>query len=130
MKTTRIALLLASLALAGTHSATAQLGDGLSGKKLVRAIESAQAHPFGSDKNPVRAQGPAGERAYLRRLRCADGQAPAFERQGSAGIGPYGNILDIYAVQCAGGAAQSVYIDMYHGHVEPQPVPGFTIVAP
>lgn len=130
MKSRRIAVLVAAFTLLGSHPATAQLGDGLAGERLARAIETARAHPFGSDKNPVRAQGPAGERAYLRRLRCADGKAPAFERLGSAGIGPYGNILDIYTVQCRDAAAQSVYIDMYHGHVEPQPVPGFTIVAP
>ncbi|RYD65983.1 MAG: hypothetical protein EOP58_06405 [Sphingomonadales bacterium] len=130
MKLAKIVLLATGLALLGSQPVLAQLGDGLSGKKLTRAIEAAQAHLFGSDQNPVRAQGPAGERAYLRRLRCADGKAPAFERQGSVGIGPYGNILDIYAVQCADAAAQSVYIDMYHGHVEQAPVPGFTVVAP
>lgn len=130
MKPTWTALATAALALIGTHPASAQYFDGLKGKKLRTAIAAAQAHPLGSENNPVRAKGPEGERAYLARLRCADGNAPAFERQGSTGIGPYRNILDLYTVQCAGAAPLSVYIDMYHKHAEPAPVPGFTIVAP
>lgn len=130
MKPTRIALIAASIALLGAQPALGQLFDGLKGKKLKTAMAAAQAHPLGSEKNPVRARGPEGERTYLRRLRCADGNPPAFERQGSTGIGPYHNILDLYTVQCAGAAPVSVYIDMYHKHEEPAPLPGFTIVAP
>lgn len=120
----------AATALLAAPPALAQYFDGLKGKKLRAAIAAAQAHPLGSEKNPVRAKGPEGERAYLARLRCADGSAPAFERQGSTGIGPYHNILDLYSVQCAGAAPLSIYIDMYHKHVEPAALPGFTIVAP
>jgi len=130
MKLTTIALAAAATALLAATPAPAQYFDGLKGKKLRTAIAAAQAHPLGSEKNPVRAGGPGGERAYLARLRCADGNAPAFERQGSTGIGPYHNILDLYTVQCAGAVALSVYIDMYHKHVEPAALPGFTIVAP
>ncbi|MCA1198276.1 hypothetical protein K9B35_09880 [Sphingomonas sp. R647] len=130
MKLTTIALAATALALTGAQPAVAQYFDGLKGKKLRTAITTAQAYPLGSEKNPVRAKGPEGERAYLARLRCADGNAPAFERLGSTGIGPYRNILDLYTVQCAGAAPLSVYIDMYHKHAEPAPVPGFTIVAP
>lgn len=129
MKPTLIAVA-AATALLAAPPALAQYFDGLKGKKLRTAIAAAQAYPLGSEKNPVRAKGPEGERAYLARLRCADGSAPAFERQGSTGIGPYHNILDLYAVQCAGAAPLSVYLDMYHKHVEPAPLPGFTIVAP
>ncbi len=130
MKPTRIALIAAGLALFGAQPALGQLFDGLKGKKLKTAIAAAQAHPLGSEKNPIRADMPPGERAYLARLRCADGNAPAFERLGSTGIGPYHNILDLYTVQCAGAQPVSVYIDMYHDHVETAPVAGFTIVAP
>lgn len=103
----------------------------VSGRALERRIAAAAAHPLGSDRNPVRAEMPAGQHAYLRRLRCSDGRAPAFERSGNVGIGVYGNIVDAYAVDC--GAAQpgraEVYMDMYHrGYVEDRPVPGFTIV--
>jgi hypothetical protein len=72
---------------------------------------------------------PVGERAYLARLRCSDGNAPAFERAGSVGAGPYGKIMDLYHLKCLTGqpATASVYMDMYHDHVEDRPVPGFTI---
>lgn len=101
----------------------------------VAAVEAAAAtagHPLGSEKNPVRSSGPLGERAYLERLRCSDGNAPAFERGGSVGHGPYGKIMDVYELRCLSGqpSTASVYMDMYHGHVELRPVPGFTIKAP
>jgi hypothetical protein len=103
----------------------------LQGAELERALAEADHHPLGSMQNPVRASMPPGERAYLDRLRCPDGRAPRYERQGSGGDSPYGNIIDYYAVQCAGAEPVSVIMDMYHrGHVETRPVPGFTIVAP
>lgn len=86
--------------------------------------------PFGSEENPVRAHMPPGEHAYMARLRCADGRAPRFERQGSAGTGPYGMILDIYEATCANStpAQAIIYIDMYHpGHVETRAPEGFTL---
>jgi hypothetical protein len=82
---------------------------------------------LGTATNPVRVLMPEGEREYLHRLRCANGSAPTFERQGSAGIGPYGKILDIYSVQC-GTKSSSIYMDMYHCSEEERPVPGFDIV--
>lgn len=87
--------------------------------------------PLGSAHNPVRADMPAGQRAYLSRLRCANGRGPAFERIGSFGAGPYGSIIDGYSVTCAGSSPTEavVHMDMYHsGHVEAAAVPGFTIV--
>lgn len=87
--------------------------------------------PLGSAENPVRAHMPAGQRAYLARLRCSDGRAPAFDRIGSMGAGPYGSIVDAYQVNCAGGSPASsvVHMDMYHpGYREAASVPGFTIV--
>ena len=133
-------LLIAAAALVvGASSVTAQslsgglFGPSLSKKQMRRAIEAAAAHPLGSEKNPVRVNMPGGERGYLDRLRCADGQAPKYDRSGSTGIGPFGNILDLYAVNCPGStpAESSVYMDMYFAdHVEPAAVPGFTITAP
>ena len=101
------------------------------GAELQRRIEVAAAHPLGSQQNPVRAAMPEGQRAYLRRLRCADGAVPAFSRIGNFGAGVYGNIIDGYRLRCSGAAPADsvVYMDMYHrGHVEERPVPGFTIV--
>jgi hypothetical protein len=105
------------------------MGQGARGPALERAIAAAAAHPLGSDRNPVRAHMPQGQQAYLRRLRCSNGQAPQFARQGNVGIGAFGNITDLYAVTCAGQPPKSVYMDMYHqGYVEGRAVPGFTIV--
>ena len=135
----RKSLMLASLLLAGACATApepdlerALAGESqVSGSALDRRIASAERHPLGSRNNPVRVEMPPGERAYLRRLRCADGRAPAFSRTGSVGIGVYGNILDAYRVNCgeARPGQVDVYMDMYHpGHVEDRPVPGFTIV--
>ena len=79
----------------------------------------------------MRSEGPAGERAYLDRLRCSDGLTPRSERIGSMGYGPFGNIVDAYEVLCAGAepARSVIYLDMYHsGFREKRAVPGFTIV--
>lgn len=105
----------------------------LQGQHLDAAIEKASEHPFGSAENPVRASTPWGQRAYLDRLRCTDGAAPTYARGGSVGASPYGNIMDVYNVDC--GAAEpgsvEIYMDMYHkGHLETAAVPGFTILEP
>lgn len=101
------------------------------GAELQRRIEAASAHSLGSQENPVRAAMPPGQRAYLQRLRCSDGRAPAFDRIGNFGAGVYGNIVDGYRVRCSGAspAETVIYMDMYHrGHVEERAVPGFTIL--
>ena len=100
------------------------------GDELERIEQGAGEYPLGSRENPVRAEGPPGQRAYLSRLRCSDGRRPEFGRLGSAGMSPYGNIVDIYRVECRGAepASSEVFIDMYHrGHRESRAVPGFTI---
>ncbi len=99
------------------------------GKKLEEIIAKAERHPLGSKKNPIRENMPQGEIAYLSRLRCADGKAPAFSRQGNVGQGPYGSIVDLYIVTCKGAKPVEVYMDMYHDGPETRPVPGFTIAA-
>lgn len=100
---------------------------GLRGAQLEAAIAEAEKHPLGSAENPVRENQPAGQRAYLRRLRCADGKPPEFNRVGNVGDGPYGYIVDLFKVTCAGQAPVDVHIDMYHDGPENRPVPGFTI---
>ena len=100
------------------------------GKALEKLIEKAQEHPLGAKENPVRADMPGGQRAYLNRLRCADGKRPAFFRVGSFGAGPYERIIDGYEVTCKGSTPETsmVFMDMYHpGHKEAAAVPGFTI---
>ena len=130
----RSLMVLAALALAGCATTAGDgnldlFGSHMKGAKLEAAVAAASAHPLGSEQNPVRANMPQGQRAYLERLRCSDGNAPAFQRGGSVGSGPYGSIMDVYALECLSGqpAKASVYMDMYHDHVEDRPVPGFTI---
>ena len=86
--------------------------------------------PLGARGNPVRADGPPGEREYLRRLRCPEGGATLFKRLGSVGEGPYGRIMDIYDLWCTeGDRSVQVYMDMYHpSHREHRPVPDFIIL--
>lgn len=106
-------------------------GEGaMQGKQLEAAIEKAAQHPLGSMKNPVRAHMPGGQRAYLSRLRCSDGNSPTFQRIGNMGVGPYGNFVDAYGVECGSGtpADAVVHLDMYHpGHKESRTVGEFTI---
>ena len=102
---------------------------GLRGTELDAAVAKANAFPLGSEQNPVRARGPAGERDYIARLRCSDGRAPVIRGRATAMPSPFGGITDQYVVDCKNGApaTASVYMDMYHDHVEHRPVPGFTL---
>lgn len=97
-------------------------------KKEKDEPEAKVSGELGSKTNPVRCSGPPGERAYLNRLRCSDGKAPKYHRIGSYGPGPYGKIIDGYNVKCEEKDAVTVFMDMYHDHVEKEAVPGFTIV--
>lgn len=121
-------------------SAPAQAGDAfadmmagksaMKGKKLEKAIKEADAHPLGSEQNPVRAAMPQGQRAYLAQLRCADGKAPKFDRMGNMGTGIFGNFVDAYNLSCEGSTPETstIYMDMYHaGYRETRALPGFTL---
>lgn len=98
----------------------------------VDRLAQTSEHPLGAFENPVRANMPTGQRAYLQRLRCANGRAPRFERQGNYGAGPYGSIVDGYLVDCGASDPGEVmiYMDMYHRLVETTAVTGFDIVDP
>ena len=137
LATTLLAAATIGLAACATTSQDEELTGGIFGPafspaKMEQAIAAAQAHPLGSEANPVRSAMPPGERAYIARLRCSDGNAPEIVSRGSTGDGPYGNILDRYSLRCASGtpSTAALYMDMYHDHVETRPAPGFTIVAP
>lgn len=99
---------------------------GVSAAQSNRVAPTLNAHPFGSADNPVRADMPPGQRAYLARLRCADDRAPQFRRVGSFGVGPYGGVIDGYEVLCPGSSPASSII--YNRHVPPrssrEPGPG------
>lgn len=94
----------------------AAVGSGNSDQALADAIAAAQAHPLGSLQNPIRVAGPEGERAYLARLRCADGRAPGIGARTAAGVGAYGSLVDAYALDCGAAAPGevSLVMDKYH----------------
>ena len=108
-----------------------QLGLAPDPERLRAAIEAAEAHPLGSRENPVRVGGPRGERAYIARLRCADGSSPRIGQRANAGVGVFGTIVDVYPLDCGSAAPGrvSLTMDMYHSdHVEDRAPPGFSIV--
>ncbi len=99
-------------------------------KDMEKRLAEAAKHPFGSHENPIRVNMPEGERDYLKRLRCANGKRPEFERGGSVGTGPYNHILDVYDVKCPGSepAQSDIYMDMYFADYHETRAPeGFTI---
>lgn len=95
------------------------------------AIAAAAAFPLGSEQNPVRVGGPAGEQAYLGRLRCADGSTPRIGVRTERGVGAFGSLVSGYSVQCGGSTPVSAILimDMYHEeHREDRAPAGFTIL--
>lgn len=105
-------------------------GGRLPGALLERAIREAGRYPLGSEDNPVRADMPVGQRAYLGRLRCPDGAPPEVKRLGLSGKTPFGSLVDRFDVRCAGSFPQRtvLHIDMYHpANQEPLPPSGFTV---
>ncbi|MGZ8283519.1 MAG: hypothetical protein ACXWUN_11315 [Allosphingosinicella sp.] len=97
---------------------------------LAEAIAAAAAFPLGSIENPVRVGGPEGERAYLARLRCANGSPPQVGPRLDAGVGAFGTIVGAYALDCGPAAPgrTRLVMDMYHEeHREDRAPPGFTV---
>ena len=108
----------------------ADLGQGVSDAELERAVAAAAAHPLGTLENPVRVGGPHGERAYIARLRCADGSRPRIGQRGSGGIGAFGTIVHLYPLDCGAAAPgkAGLVMDMYHEeHREERAPSGFAI---
>lgn len=105
-------------------------GDGTDDAELQQAIAAADRHPLGTAENPVRVGGPEGERAYIARLRCADGTLPKVGQRGSAGVGAFGTIVAVYPLDCGASAPGRIdlIMDMYHSeHVEDRAPAGFAI---
>jgi len=69
--------------------------------------------------------GPAAQRAYLESLRDEHGEPVTYKRQGSAGPGPGGSIVDLYEITTSTGKRITLYLDMYHPDNDPakQPAP-------
>ena len=138
-------LFLAAVLLAAAPAAAQELGErtrspqsmlpalGLAPDQddLGEAIAAAAAYPLGSLQNPVRVGGPTGERAYIARLRCADGNAPRVGERASGGVGAFGSIVGVYPLDCGAAAPgrTQLVLDMYHEeHREDRAPPGFAIL--
>lgn len=128
------ALLLAQTTTPPIGQRTAPPGRLIAGASLIPdaaedpTIAAAAAFPLGSAENPVRVGGPEGERAYLSRLRCADGSSPRLGARSDGGVGAFGSLVGAYRLSC-GAATTNVVMDMYHEeHVEDRAPQGFTIV--
>jgi hypothetical protein len=97
-----------------------------------RIAATAAAHPLGSVENPVRVGGPQGARAYLARLRCADGSPPQVGPRGTGAVGAYGTLTERYPLDCGAAAPGRVAVafDFYHEeHVETRAPAGFALAA-
>jgi hypothetical protein len=95
-----------------------------------RIAQAAAAHPLGTVENPVRVGGPEGARAYLARLRCADGSPPRLGSRSPGGVGAYGTLTERYSLDCGAAAPGRVTLafDFYHEeHVETRPAAGFAL---
>ena len=86
------------------------------------ALAAGDKAPVGSKENPIKVNGVRMEKYYCKFLRTPGGEAVEYERVGSAGTGPYGNILDLYKVTTQDGKREwDIYIDMYHQDVTTLP---------
>ncbi|MES2826305.1 MAG: hypothetical protein V4732_22110 [Pseudomonadota bacterium] len=90
---------------------------------------------LGSKENPIRVNGPKGQRNYLSRLVCENNETvSAFNRKGSVGRGPFGTTMDVYEVICdtnKGVVKHDVFLDMYHAnYIETRPAAGFIELKP
>ena len=107
----------------------AQMNPASPEEEMSRLIAAADQHPLGSLENPVRVAGPEGERAYLARLRCADGGAVRVGSRREAGVGPYGSVVGAYDVACASAPGGRIVFDMYEEeHQETRAPAGFALV--
>jgi hypothetical protein len=121
---------------------------------IASAEADSTAKGFGFFKrSPILVCKPLGEREYLERLRCSDGQHAKFKRTGDVGsrVDPKGeqeeklmraqvideqpikkgekdfHIIDVYEVSCATGSYE-LFFDMYHCDAPSQSAPkGFTL---
>ena len=140
MRILLLALLLAAPAAAqkpGDRTATPKqvLGEMAPSDPMAEAeaiAAAAAAHPLGSLENPVRVGGPQGARAYIARLRCADGSRPQVGPHSTGAVGPYGTVTERYPLDCGASPPGRVEIafDLYHEeHVEARAPAGFALDA-
>lgn len=112
------------------ETAFAGIGQGTSDAALAADEAAAAAFPLGSLGNPVRVGGPEGEMAYVARLRCADGKAPAAGGGRPGPTGGFGSVTELVPLDCGGAAPgrTEAAFDLYHEeHVENRAPAGFTL---
>ena len=83
---------------------------------------------LGDLENPIKCDGPAGERAYLCRLLGPDKQFLIFEREGSCSSPISNTMIDRYRMFLLDGSfIKELYLDMYHTAYEETAIPlGFS----
>jgi hypothetical protein len=102
------------------------IGEGTGDAALEQEIAAAAAHPLGTLANPVRVGGPEGARAYIARLRCADGSALKVGPRADGGVGAYGTVTERYTLDCGAKAPGrvDVVLDVYHEEHRENRAPG------
>jgi len=80
-------------------------------------------HPLGSKENPIKCDGPQGERNYLEKLVTQEGRAIITSREGST-RNTSGSIVDVYPIEDENGQIiTTLYFDMYHKGYKEKKVP-------
>ncbi|MBV9929552.1 MAG: hypothetical protein JO013_01245 [Alphaproteobacteria bacterium] len=108
----------------------AGIGGGSSDAALASAEAAAARFPLGTLQNPVRVGGPEGERAYVARLRCADGKAPRMGIPRPGGADGYGSVADLVPLDCGAAAPgrTEIAVDLYfEEHREERAPDGFAL---
>lgn len=100
---------------ASPEKSMAGIGQGSSDAEIAQELATAANYPVGSLQNPVRVVGPDGERAYLARLRCADGSLPRIGAQRPGGTDTFGNVADLAPADCGGVSPvhADIHVDIY-----------------
>lgn len=128
-----LALLLAApiaAAAATPREMMVELGAAPSDEEVASAVARARDEPLGSRTNPVRVSGVEGEHAYMRRLRCSDGNPPRIGDRANIGVGVFGSIVDVWQLDCGDAAPGrfNLALDMYHdNHDETRAPAGFSL---
>ena len=132
MKTTSLSITLILFTIFSLHAKDAA--------KVLDPISKTAKHPRGvnlklmsddktygySDKNPIKVGskeeygGPKAKRAYLALLLGPDGKPVTFNRLGSGGSSPDGNLLDMYQVTLADGQKVILWLNMYYPKNKPE----------
>jgi len=111
-----------------SQEALRAFGAGSSDDALAAAIAAADAHPLGTLENPIRAEGPEGAYAYLKRLRCGDGSPVSLGVKATGGVDAFGSVTEVHPARCGRAPPISLVFDIYQAeNIEGRPPSGFTL---